>query len=157
MSPPPTKAPSVRPSFAGDDREFILEVIREQTAELGGKIDAVRRDTDGRLIALERARIEDDRMRLTVQEMTSKVGALLESDRAQNTSLVALTAALRPSVEATASIEGQAAGKVAGSRQGKLWGILGSILAVIAAGAFQQCQQQIARGAFDPSPTNTAK
>ena len=168
MSPVPPKPTykqnSVRPSFAGDEREFILEVIREQTSELGGKIDSLRddtaedkRDTDARLMQLEKARLEDDRMRLSVQTLTVRVESLLESDKSQNSSLAALTAALRPSVEATASIEGQAAGKAAGGRAGKLWGVIGSILAVVAAGALQQCQQQIARGAFDPAPASSLR
>lgn len=158
MGTPPAKpitTRSVRPSFVGDEREFILTLIHEQTDELGGKIDALATDTDGRLMLLEKARLEDDRMRLSVQTLTVRVESLLESDKLQNTSLAALTLALKPSVEATASIEGQAAGKVAGGRAGKFWGIVGSIAAVIAAGAFQQCQQQIARGAFDSAPASS--
>jgi hypothetical protein len=136
----------------GDEREFMLKLIHEQSDELGGKIDLLSRTTDGRLLALEKARLEDDRMRLSVQTLTVRVESLLESDKLQNTSLAALTAALRPSVEATASIEGQAAGKMAGTRAGKFWGLLGTVMAVVFAAAVQQCQQQIARGAFDPLP-----
>jgi len=159
MSPAPQKPParSVRPSFVGDEREFILEVIREQTTELGGKIDSLKTDTEGRLMALEKARLEDDRMRLSVQTLTVRVEALLESDKRQDSSLVALTAALRPAVEATASIEGQAAGKVAGGRAGKFWGLVGTVLAVVLAAAAQQCEQQISRGAFDPLPAHSAR
>lgn len=103
------------------------------------------RSYDARFIALEKSSVSNDRLAMQVER-------LLESDRAQNTSLAALTAALKPSVEATAAIEGQAAGKVAGGRAGKLWGVVGSILAVVAAGALQQCQQHIERGAFGPAP-----
>jgi len=138
------------------DREFILGKLHEQTEYIVGKISDLRHDTDTRFLQLEKDKLEDDRTRFEVQKMTATVRDLLDSDRSQNASLVSLQAALKPSVEATASIEGHAAGKVAGNRAGKLWGMLGAVLAVVAAGALQQCEQQIARGAFDPLPPKPA-
>jgi hypothetical protein len=166
---PREDAPARRPSQSDDlpenDREFLLRTFRDQTEELGGKIDELRRDTDGRLMALEKRALEESKTGVAVQELSGKIGALnanvetiLRSERLQDQDIGILKdrlqTALRPAVVAEASTEGQAAGLVAGKRAGRVWGGLGVALSVVAVSLMQYCESQVKNGLFSDPKTD---
>lgn len=85
--------------------------------------------------------------------LTEQIEDLKQRDRSHEQDIGVihgrLEAALRPSVVAAASTEGQAAGHVAGARAGQLYASLGAILAIVVSSALSYCEQRAARG-FEP-------
>lgn len=168
----PREEATTRRSSPGDelpenDREFLLRTFRDQTAELGGKIDQLRSDTDGRLMALEKRALEESKTGVAVQELSGRIGALnanvetiIKSERLQDQDIGILKdrlqTALRPAVVAEASTEGQAAGQVAGKRAGRVWGGIGLVASVVAVSCMQYCESQIKNGLFSDPKSDPA-
>lgn len=141
---------SQRPVDMGSDREFILGELHKQTEYIVGKIGVLERNTDSRLVALEKAQLEEDRTRFEVQKLNASVRDMLDRERAQDMDIGALKdrlqTALRPTVVAEAATEGQAAGQQAGKRAGRVWGGLGLVASIVAVSCMQYCEAQIKNG-----------
>lgn len=144
--------PSKRPGEPESDREWFAQLLEKQTDDLRELSDIRDRAYDARFTALEKSSLSNDRLALRVEQ-------LLDTERKQDQDIGALRervmSGIRPAVVAEANTEGQAAGLVAGNRAGKFWGVLGAVFAIVVSGAIDQCQKQIARGAFDASPASS--
>lgn len=146
--------------YIGSDREFILGELHKQTEYIVGKIGILERNTDARLVALEKAQLEEDRTRFEVQKLNASVRDMLDRERLQDQDIGVLKdklqTALRPTVVAEAATEGQAAGRVAGKRAGKLWGGFGVVASMVAVACMQYCQHQVENGVFSDPKTDPA-
>lgn len=169
LPPLPTTPPPA------DGFEHFARLLREQTdaivTQVNAGLDDVRAEArqqftglDARVFDLEKSRLEQQRMNLAVETLTSQqarlTGAIevaLASDRVQNMDIGALKAALKPTVVAEANDVGTEAGHLAGKRTAKLTSALIGLATLVLTVVVQHCQQQLENYNSATAPAASSK